>query len=146
MPSKRTATLLRVLLAIYLLALAFIVFAPGDEAERVTGVVALTAVALESLGLPFDVGYPIVEFSANVALFAPFGVLLALLAPRVHVTQLIATGALLSLVIELTQMLLPTRYPTLSDVIANTLGTALGAAAVLIVRRMSRRNRRTVQR
>lgn len=74
--ARRRLTLAsRVALVPYLVTLALIVWLPGDDAEAVTGIVATTARMLETWGIPFEVGYPVLEFTANIALFVPFGVL-----------------------------------------------------------------------
>lgn len=46
-----------------------------------------------------------------------------------------AAGGATSILIEVVQIALPTRYPTVSDVIANTLGAAVGVVIVVVVRR-----------
>lgn len=116
----------RVLLAPYLLALALIVWLPGEQAGQVTGIVATIAEWVALAGVPFATAYAVLEFVANIALFVPFGLLLAWGWPRLHFWQIVALGAASSITIELVQILLPTRFPTLSDVIANTLGAAFG--------------------
>ncbi|WP_292883860.1 MULTISPECIES: VanZ family protein [unclassified Microbacterium] len=88
---------------------------------------------------PFDAVYAVLEFSANIVLFAPLGVLLALAWPRASAGALIAVGGASSVAIELAQLAIPGRFSTLSDVIANTLGTAIG---VLVIRTLGRRRRR----
>lgn len=125
----------RVLLLPYLVALGLIVWLPGQDAEAVTGVVATMARMLEGWGVPFDVGYPVLEFIANIALFVPFGALVAMAWPSLQAWKVIAAGAATSIVIELVQIALPTRFPTVSDVIANTLGAAVGFAVVAMLRR-----------
>lgn len=130
---SRALLLVRSIFAAYMVALGLIVFLPGGDAEHVTGIVVVLARALEAveaLGIPFEVGYTVVEFTANIALFVPFGVLLGLLAPRWPAVLVIASGFALSAGIEFTQTMLPTRYSTVSDVIANSLGTAIGFAVL----------------
>lgn len=140
----RALAVVRVVFAIYLAAVALIVFLPGGDAEHVTGVLAFLARALEAaegLGIPFEVGYTTVEFIANIALFVPFGLLLGILAPRWPSWLVIASGFAMSAGIEFVQTMLPTRYPTVSDVIANTLGAAIG---IVVLRVWSRRRNTTV--
>ena len=124
------------LLVPYGVFLFLVTWLPGSEAERVTGIVATTARALESLSVPFEVGYPILEFLANVALFIPLGFLVHLAWPRVPWWVVTAIGCSVSTLIELVQLALPTRYSTLSDIIANTLGTALGFAVARLLARL----------
>jgi glycopeptide antibiotics resistance protein len=62
----------------------------------------------------------------NTVLFAPFGLAVALYSPSwVRVALL---SAVLSCSIELAQVVIPGRYPSLGDVIFNTAGGVLGAA------------------
>ena len=62
----------------------------------------------------------------NAALFLPLGAALSVAGWRPGRT--IALGALLSLGVETLQFVIPGRDPSLSDVLFNTLGTALGIA------------------
>jgi VanZ family protein len=74
----------------------------------------------------------------NILLFVPFGWLLLIAAGR-HSTHswlaLVAgvtlAGCLLSLSLEALQLLLPSRATTLADLIANSLGTVIGALAAV---------------
>lgn len=64
----------------------------------------------------------------NLLGFMPFGALLMLLyGRRLSIPKVIAYGALLSLSIELLQVGIPRRHPSLMDLILNTVGTGLGA-------------------
>ncbi len=135
--------LLHLVFALYLLAVCVIVFAPQPDAERFTGIVAVVARALESWGIPFEIGYPVLEFAANVALFVPFGILVPLIAPLWHPWLVIASGFALSCLIEFVQTALPSRFPTASDLLANTLGTALGVGMLAVFMRLRSRTRRS---
>ena len=81
-----------------------------------------------------------IEFTANIALFVPFGLLLSLVLRRGQGWVAVLAGFGFSLLAELTQgLFLPGRSGTLSDVIANTAGTVIGAGiAVLLTRRPPR--------
>ena len=77
--------------------------------------------------------YGRVEKLANVAMFVPFGLLLALhLGPRRWWLGWVI-GAAFSGVIEGAQatLLSPTRYATISDLVTNTVGAGIGAALAL---------------
>ena len=71
----------------------------------------------------------------NLVLFIPFGVLLHHEGRRrswklLPLTVVVATGAfLLSAAIECAQAFLPSRFPSLTDVFANTVGALIGIAA-----------------
>jgi len=106
------------------------------------GIVAWVLVWLrEDLGLTgFGGGW--VEFAANVLMFLPLGFLLTLLLR--HHWYGVALALVLSAGAELAQFLIPSRLPSLRDVLANTLGAAIGAAlAWIIVLRRERRERQT---
>ena len=80
-----------------------------------------------------------VEFLANVVMFLPLSFLLALLFRRPWHGVMLALG--LSIVVELAQIVIPSRQPSLRDILANALGAALGAfpAWLLVLRRDRRR-------
>jgi glycopeptide antibiotics resistance protein len=128
--------------AVYLVALALIVFLPAAQAGRFTGVVGWMALLVARTGIPADAAYVVLEFLANVALFVPFGALAAIALPRLRPMVVVALGFATSVVIELVQFAIPSRFPTVSDVIANTLGAALGCLVVAaVVRRRAARAR-----
>lgn len=86
---------------------------------------------------PFLVGARI-EFGLNVLAFVPLSLLGSLLRPTVSVSAWIAAGFAGSLLVELIQTVQPDRSATHSDVVANTLGAALGALAAWVVLRAQR--------
>ena len=139
--SARTRFWARVVLPFYLLALGWIVFAPGEDAERATGVVAWVAEALAGVGVAYDPAYVVLEFLANIVLFVPFGALIAL-SLRLPWWAVVALGFAVSVAIELVQLALPTRHSTILDVIANTTGAGVGVllvAALIAWRHRARR-------
>ncbi|WP_322410078.1 VanZ family protein [Microbacterium invictum] len=78
--------------------------------------------------------YDVIEFTANVLLFVPLGVLLAILLRRERPLILPVVLAV-TLFVEGGQLLLPDRTSTLRDVLANTLGGLIGWAVVAAVER-----------
>jgi glycopeptide antibiotics resistance protein len=129
----RRRHVLSVLTAVYLAAVAWITLnpAPGDPAGNPLLRSLLRAVsALPLLGW---VDAAVAEFTANVLLFVPMGVLFtALLGPwRWWLAVAIGVGATLG--IEFAQLFLPARFTDVRDLLANTFGTVLGVAAVLLV-------------
>jgi len=80
----------------------------------------------------------------NVALFAPLGLSLRLVG-RGFLSATTLGGAT-SLLIELAQLRVPGRDPTLSDIIANTTGAAFGALLLTVVPWLARPDRRTSER
>ena len=99
----------------------------GDEVRSVLA-------ALHSFGVPDWFGYTELEFTANVIMFVPLGFCFALLGTGRWWIAALAFPLLLSIGIELTQLLLlPERYADVSDVVANTFGgwTGVVLAALL---------------
>lgn len=124
----------RILLVPYTLALALIVWLPGNQASAVTGIVGRLARSLAyRLDVPFLYTYTVLEFLANIALFVPFGLLLALAWPRIKTWHMAVLGLGTSGVIEFVQIFLPTRFSTVSDLIANTAGAVVGCLFVRVI-------------
>jgi VanZ family protein len=155
MPRRRGSALstrwvARVILVPYLVALALIVFLPARDAGRVTGIVGWAADLVAMWGIPREPAAIVFEFLANVALFVPFGLLVSTAAPKWSPWTVTGLGCLVSITIELVQLGIPSRFATVSDVIANTAGAAIGCLAVMWWRpshiegtaRISRRSRR----
>ena len=89
-----------------------------------------------SLGLSILRWYATLEFVANIVLFVPFGALATLSSPRMRWRWAVLGGVLVSGLVELVQAtLLPGRTGSLQDVVANTLGAAIGSGLVLGLRR-----------
>jgi glycopeptide antibiotics resistance protein len=141
--------------AAYLAAVLVVTLWPSPQSTAAPGWATATLDVLRGLGIPMTL--PVLEASANVVMFLPFGVLgLPLLrgagrrrrgtAPGTWraVGLVTLTGAALSAAIELTQNLLPGRVPTVQDVVLNTGGALLGALAaaavlgVVVTRRRAR--------
>lgn len=130
---------LRILFAVYLVVMGFVVWSPQPDAAPFTGVIAILAHWLEPLGFAFEPTYTVLEILANVVMFVPFGVFVVLLFPRVRVWSTTLAGLATSALIEGVQLFLPTRFSTVSDLIANTTGALLGALAVAVIRAVVRR-------
>lgn len=83
----------------------------------------------------------IADYIVNFFGFLPFGFLLALLLylkgwkRRTAIVLTTVTGGIFSLFIELVQVFIPTRCSELSDLSLNTLGSLVGALAILLVSR-----------
>lgn len=133
--------LLRIVFAVYLVVVGVVVWSPQpvDDTEGILGVVAHWVSSL--FDLPLRPTFDVLEVAANVAMFVPFGVL-ALTAYRwMRVWSASLAGLATSALIEGVQLFLPTRYSTVSDLVANTAGALLGALLVAGVRRSRRRRR-----
>lgn len=74
----------------------------------------------------------------NMILFVPLG-FLGVLALRRGVTTLVLLGLCLSVFIEATQLALGRRWVDIDDVLLNTVGAALGAAAAVVTVRVAGR-------
>jgi glycopeptide antibiotics resistance protein len=83
------------------------------------------------------------EHVGNVLLFAPFGFLLPLLAPRLgRLWQVVALGAATSLCIELAQIAMPgTHRADVDDLILNTVGAGCGWLLLRLAGRRAARRR-----
>ena len=98
---------------------------------------------LHRIGIPESFGYLELEFTANIIMFLPLGFFFALLVGERSWWLALAFPLVLSIGIELTQLLLlPERFADISDVIANTLGgwIGVGAAALLPRERVESKN------
>ncbi|SFB39327.1 VanZ like family protein [Cellulomonas marina] len=151
------------LLAAWLAAVAWVTLRPAPAEPGTFDVVRAVIARLDGWGLP--VTYDGVERAANVVMFVPGGLLLAALllpgrgagtargttpeadaaAPTRRpslrvVVPVVLAGAALSSAVELSQAaFLPTRVPTVVDVVMNTAGAAVGALlAPVAVRLLAR--------
>lgn len=80
-----------------------------------------------------------VEFIANVAMFIPLGLFLAMLLPR-HRHLVVPIGFLATCLIESVQgLFLSDRSATVADVIANTAGACIGLLVIEVVDALRRR-------
>ena len=129
-----------VLAVVYLLALAGILFWPSPVDRPIDGALTHTIDWLHNHGVPgWLVGYRKIEFVANILLFVPFGIVLALRLPRRRWFFAVPLAAAVSGAVELAQALfLPQRFPAWSDVLANTSGALIGALLVLFMWRRLR--------
>lgn len=130
------------LFAVYLVALALIAYWPstvdGGVDDRIYAVIDWCA----RNGLGF-VTYDRIERVANVLLFVPFGLLLAGLLPRGRRAWAILIAIGVSVVIEVGQLLfLPSRYPSVTDIVTNSLGATIGVVIVLLAGAARARRRR----
>ncbi len=130
--------------AVYLAAVLVVTLWPSPQSTAAPGWATATLDLLRGLGVPMTL--PVLETSANVVMFLPFGVLglpLVREASRRRrgavpgawraVGLVTLAGAVLSAAIELTQNVLPGRVPTVQDVVLNTGGALLGALAAAVV-------------
>lgn len=135
MPLVRWAVLL---LVVYLTAVAFLVFQPGEGSSPNAVLAWLTDLAA-SWGANRRTAFAVFEFLLNVVMFVPLGVLLPVILRRLtyRVVMFFAVAGLtLSLTIEFVQLFIPGRYSDPRDLLANTLGAVLGALLIVACRRL----------
>ncbi|MGO4689433.1 VanZ family protein [Glaciibacter sp. 2TAF33] len=92
------------------------------------------------------VTYGRVEFIANIGMFVPIGAFLVLLFGRRLWWLAIVIGIMLTCSIEFAQLFLPTRYPDVRDLVANTAGAAIGVLFALVITAVQLGRRRPVRR
>ncbi|QEW02164.1 VanZ family protein [Microbacterium lushaniae] len=127
--------LLLALLVAYVVTLALIAFWP-THVDRDAGPF------LDAIERIFPwATYRRIEFSANVALFVPFGMLLTLLMRSWPLA--LCSGVAASLAIEFVQEIaLPGRTASALDLLANAVGTGAGIAIALLIARVAASRRR----
>ncbi|ALJ19096.1 hypothetical protein AOA12_03925 [Microbacterium sp. No. 7] len=113
-----------IVLACYVLALALIAFWPTPVDAGAGRLLRFITRVLPVLT------YERIEFLANVGLFVPLGVLLALVFARAR-HLVLPTVFLTTFTIECIQaLLLPERTPSVMDMVANTAGGCIGLLLV----------------
>lgn len=119
----------------YGIFLALVVFWPSPIDRPVAAMLERVIAELHERGVPAFVDYTFIEFTANVALFVPVGVVLGLIVPLRWTVIALLLGPALSGAIELAQhFLLPDRYSTSADIIANSLGSTVGVLLAATLR------------
>lgn len=99
---------------------------------------------LNSVGID-SVGYANIESISNLLLFIPFGLVVAMLVRRGNEWTAVVAGLSASSLAETAQwLILPERFATIEDVLANGAGAALGAFAVAAARSVSTARPRAV--
>lgn len=126
----------------YLVAVLLIVLWPSPVDRPATGTLHAILSWLHQRGMPQFINYNFVEFTANIAMFIPMGILTSTLLRNGWLG--VIAGTLASCLIEFAQaVFLPARFASGMDVLANSLGTGLGVAMYYLVR--SRRQTRTLE-
>ena len=117
----------RMALIAYLAGLAIVGFWPTPVDKPIQGTLSAFFIYIHNHGFPAWLDYQVVESTANVAMFIPLGLLIALALSQKAWWLQAGFGALVSTCLELGQMLfLTARYPSLVDVVTNSLGCLIG--------------------
>ena len=134
--SRRARTAVAAALGLWAVILAVTLLAPS--ATGPSWLVETVASVLSQLGVPDALAAPArVEFILNVAAFVPLSLLGSVLWPRLTWRDWTAIGFTSSFLVEVVQAVaLDGRSATHSDVVANTLGTLIGAVLGLVVSRI----------
>lgn len=130
---------LPVVTAVYLLLVAWITLNPAPADPHRNPLLEGLLASFAATPLLAWIDYDVVEFTANILLFVPMGLLFAVLLGRWRWWLAFAIGAAATLTIEFVQLFLPARVSDPRDLLANTLGTLVGIAIVAGARALVRR-------
>lgn len=134
-PNRPAARIALWFVAAYCVCLGFVGFWPTLIDRPAAGTIAGFLQFLHANGVPHWVNYRLIEFSANILLFAPLGVLLAAVLKPKRWWIAVTIGFAVSVGLEAGQfVLLSERYPSGWDLLANTAGAFIGALLVVIWR------------
>jgi len=123
-------------LAVYGVAVALVLLLPVGYSD----IIDLIAGWIRSIpGLDFF-GSGWIEFVANIAMFVPLGLLLTWIFQ--HHWYGVAVALAASALAEIAQIVIPSRQPSLRDVLANVLGAAIGAAIAWIILKSTAKRRK----
>jgi glycopeptide antibiotics resistance protein len=126
---------------VYLLAVAWITLNPFPPDPHGNGLLKQLLAAFASTPALAWIDFDVVEFTANVVMFVPMGVLFTLLLGLRRWWLALLIGVASTCFIEGVQLFLPNRYSDVRDLVANTLGTLIGIAIVALVVVGARRRR-----
>lgn len=136
-----TRTGLLVAATAYLLLVARITLWPQNPDVELDGLLGWAVDTLGVLGVDGGTAYSVAEAAANVVMFVPYGLLLALIARPGRRWLAVVVPALASVTIEVLQLsLLPDRVATVQDVAMNTLGAVIGVGVVVLTESRARRS------
>jgi glycopeptide antibiotics resistance protein len=123
-------------LGAYLIGLALVAFWPTPVDKPVSGALTAGLRYLHKLGAPGWLDYHVIEATANVAMFIPFGFLLTKALPAKSWCYVTGMSLLTSTVIEVWQLLfISDRFSSILDIVTNTLGAVIGQATRHLVDR-----------
>jgi glycopeptide antibiotics resistance protein len=135
-PSRPRIATVAALLVVYFAVVLLTTLTPSPVDKPYSGTITRVLRELHALGVPHWLGYAQIEFTSNVLLFLPLGLLAALVLPPRDWWLVAVLAPAFSSILEAAQaVFLPERYPSAADVIANGVGGAIGAALALLLRR-----------
>ncbi len=136
--TKRRRAMLVAASCVYAFGVWWMTLRPSIYDAQVGGILRRLLDAFHSSPATAWITFDVIESVSNVAMFVPLGLLVILWRGRWW--QGILAGVVASSAIELTQLFfLPTRIADVRDVVANTLGAAIGVGVGLVLsRRISR--------
>ena len=112
---------------VYLVAVGLVVFWPTPVDRPAAGTLQAAISWFHLHGMPKFIAYGAVEFSANIVMFIPMGFIASLFLRNGWLA--VIAGTLASCLIELSQaVLLPARFASGMDILANSLGAGIGIA------------------
>ncbi|MGC3020715.1 VanZ family protein [Brevibacterium sp. FAM 24630] len=132
---RRVRTVPLALLILYTIFIGLVTLTPNQLDTGSGSFIARLLEFLASHPVTAWIDYDILEKLANVGMFVPFGLLVALQCGRSRWWVGWVTGIAFTCLIEGTQatLLSPTRFATISDLVTNSLGAGIGALLGLIV-------------
>lgn len=120
--------------AVYAVFLALTAFWPTPVDRDANATIQHILGVLHTYGMPQAINYALVEFTANIALYLPAGLLVVVFVGMQRCWLGFVVGFAASVTVELGQLLfLAQRFPSAADVVANTTGAILGTVLALVV-------------
>jgi VanZ family protein len=142
LPSPRYRRVTLGLCVLWLVSVGMIVLSPLPVDRDAGDFLRRALSGMQRRGFPTWFDYSFVEFTANIVMFVPLGLFFFLLAPRGWRWLGPVVGLILSSAIELTQLVvLPQRFASPYDVLANTTGALVGTIIAWLMLRSRRRRR-----
>lgn len=117
----------------YLGFVGWVTLGPQPLDERGVGILRQILGILAENPLTAWITYDVMEFSANVGMFVPLGLLLLLLLGRRRWWLALLFGFATTCTIEFVQLFVPGRFSDLRDILANSLGALLGVLAGVLI-------------
>ena len=138
--NSRRRIVARVLFVGYTAAILAVTMWPKPVTEGANKVIIEKVLAVgREAGAPDAFDFHSLQFVANIVMFVPFGLFLALsLAPRLAWIGGVAAFAFTSAIEVMQQLFLPERSGDVWDVVANTAGGIVGVVLVSLKRRFRR--------